>query len=87
MARERGLERVKGKDQDEGGWIPVIKNHRAQANSGDRTQETYTLFVDNIPGLKLTMETGLKRPTLCLLTTSLRTKTFNGYNELSISSK
>ncbi|KAI8569461.1 hypothetical protein RHMOL_Rhmol02G0281300 [Rhododendron molle] len=47
--RERVRERVKGKDQDEGGWIPVIKNQRARANNGDRTHETYTLFVDNIP--------------------------------------
>ncbi|KAG5553592.1 hypothetical protein RHGRI_011472 [Rhododendron griersonianum] len=40
---------MKGKDRDGGGWIPVIKNHKVQAKTGGRSQETYTLFVDNIP--------------------------------------
>lgn len=52
MERERERDKGIGKHggrRDEGGWIPVIKNHRAKARNGDRNKEIYTLFVDNIP--------------------------------------
>ncbi|KAG5534965.1 hypothetical protein RHGRI_022921 [Rhododendron griersonianum] len=54
--REKVRERERGKSiskhgggRDVGGWIPVIKNHRAKVGNGDRNQENFTLFVDNIP--------------------------------------
>ncbi|KAI8525690.1 hypothetical protein RHMOL_Rhmol13G0248900 [Rhododendron molle] len=57
--RERGSEYGKGQEKadgvnggDDGGWIPVVKNHRGQTGQRVRNKDTFTLFVDNIPESK-----------------------------------
>lgn len=57
--RERVRESDKGREQptgvnggQDGGWIPVVRNHRGQSGLGVRSKATFTLFVDNIPEAK-----------------------------------
>lgn len=33
----------------DGGWIPVVRNHRGQSGKGTGNREIFTLYVDNIP--------------------------------------
>lgn len=51
--RERYREEVRessgNRRKEDGGWIPVIKNHWAQMGDKSRSKEIFTLFVDNIP--------------------------------------
>lgn len=61
MSRERervcesdhGREKSTGLNgRQDGGWIPVVRNHRGQSGTRMRSKETFTLFVDNIPDSK-----------------------------------
>lgn len=36
----------------DGGWIPVLRNHRASPGNRTKSKEIFTLFVDNIPEVK-----------------------------------
>ncbi|KAI8562178.1 hypothetical protein RHMOL_Rhmol03G0014700 [Rhododendron molle] len=60
MERESYRERESGRGlrigqyggEEEEGWIPVIRNHRAQNKLRAGNKETFTLYVDNIPEFK-----------------------------------
>lgn len=60
MARERERERESERERDrvqnngqfggeDGGWTPVLRNHRELKTNRVRNHETFTVFVDNIP--------------------------------------